>query len=268
MNLPFFHSSKTSKRPISYSQNPRIINKKGFSPLIRFFSAILLGSILISVLYFLFRSNLFQIQSIKFSREETPSNIVLISEDILQKESASWLNYSIFIFPQDEEEIRILAKFPILEKFQIVRKFPHELNITFKERKQAAVIKARNGEFIVDENAYVFSQSNENIHAPVFEDLGNSWEIGEKMDYEMFSFALQIVSLFPELNLIPAHFNFENQNDLVIETDNNLKCYFDTQKDLELQFATLQILLDNAKIEGRTYQKIDLRFVRPIVLEK
>lgn len=45
-----------------------------------------------------------------------------------------------------------------------------------------------------------------------------------------------------------------------------IQVFFSTKKDLPLQVSSLQLILNKLTIEGRSAQKIDFRFVDPVVL--
>lgn len=44
-----------------------------------------------------------------------------------------------------------------------------------------------------------------------------------------------------------------------------LTCFFNLEKEVHLQFASLQFILWRAKIEGKNLKTIDLRFDKPVV---
>ncbi|KKP84846.1 MAG: hypothetical protein UR87_C0065G0003 [candidate division CPR3 bacterium GW2011_GWE2_35_7] len=254
MRLPLSNRKKVSAQRVS----PIFISSVGkrnivvpFKPV----SAVLIALLTILCIYLLFRSDIFLARIITFERIETGGNTSqLILQTDLEDESRYWSTFSLFTFPQDSETRRILDKLPALEEFRITKKFPQELKVVYKERKQAAIVKAKNGSFVLDQKGYVFALTNDQIKAPLFEDLETEWQIGRSINSEKVAFAISTVSRFNKLNL---H----------VKTDTNLEIIFSSFKDVDLQIAVLDVVLKNAKIEGKTFEKIDLRFDRPVVVE-
>ncbi|KKP70268.1 hypothetical protein A2X44_00995 [candidate division CPR3 bacterium GWF2_35_18] len=267
MRLPLSNRKKVSAQRVS----PIFISSVGkrnivvpFKPV----SAVLIALLTILCIYLLFRSDIFLARIITFERIETGGNTSqLILQTDLEDESRYWSTFSLFTFPQDSETRRILDKLPALEEFRITKKFPQELKVVYKERKQAAIVKAKNGSFVLDQKGYVFALTNDQIKAPLFEDLETEWQIGRSINSEKVAFAISTVSRFNKLNLHPTNFLFSGENDLVVKTDTNLEIIFSSFKDVDLQIAVLDVVLKNAKIEGKTFEKIDLRFDRPVVVE-
>lgn len=267
MRLPFVNRKKNSVNRIS----PIFISKVGrrnivipFKPV----SAVLIALLTIACLYLLFRSDIFLIRVISFERKDAEMNVVqLISQKDIEDESRYWSTFSFFTFQAENEEKRILSKFPVLEEFKITKKFPQELKVSYKERKQEAIVKAKNGNFILDSKGYIFALAREEVKAPLFEDLETEWQIGKTINSKKIDFAISTVSKFSKLDLHPTNFLFSGENDLVVKTDSNLEIVFSSLKDVDLQVALLEVVLKNAKIEGKTFKKIDLRFDRPVVVE-
>lgn len=266
MKFPFFNPKRGEKKRVKKVFISSISKKNIVIP-VKPISAIIIGFLIIACLYLLFRSDIFLLREILFEKEATAGNTVeLMNEKTLEEESRIWDTFSLFTFPSRSEEKRLLGKYPSLLKLEIRKQFPRGVKVYYQERKQAAVVKAKNGEFVLDSSGLIFAQNQSGITAPLFEDLEKEWQIKDKMNSQKITFALQVVSQFENLELRPVNFVFLGENDLSVKTDSS-EIVFSSLKEIDLQIMTLQTIYKNAKIEGRTYKKIDLRFDRPVIVE-
>lgn len=267
MLLPFFkkktisHSERTAKVFISPGKNQSLVI---FG---RTLLAIVITFLVICCLYFFFRSDIFKIREISLEKQDVGNKLDLLMEDTLKTEMQDWSSYSIFTFPQKKEEQRLQNKFLVIQKLQIKRELPNKLVVIWQERRQAAIVKAENGEFVLDDQGLIFALNQPGINVPLFEDLGKQFALEQSINSENLDFALKTVFRFSEVALKPTKFSFLENDVLQIQTEQNVECFFTSQKNLDLQIETLQVVLKDAKIEGKNYKKIDLRFERPVVIE-
>lgn len=75
--------------------------------------------------------------------------------------------------------------------------------------------------------------------------------------------AQKIYNKLISLNLEIKKVSVSSKNDLLVE--GTYKIYFSLEKNIDFQLASLQLILNKAKIESDKVEYIDLRFERPVI---
>lgn len=75
----------------------------------------------------------------------------------------------------------------------------------------------------------------------------------------------KLTTMLAQANLPVVSLQNYNQDSLVASLSGNLQVTFSLQKDLSNQVATLQVILERFRIEGRKVSRIDLRFNNVVV---
>lgn len=267
MKLPLIKKKRTvpSKRPSRFVST---VKRRSVGFPVRPLSAFLITFLTILSLYLLFRSDIFLIREIQLEKEPVEKNYVeYISEDMIREETVFWSSYSLLRFPLATEQERLQNKFTSLEYIQIKKELPDKVIVAYKERAQVAIIRASNGDFVVDETGFIFSDAIEGIEAPVFEDLEHAYNLKDHLKSERVTFALDVVQKLDALAISSQNFTLVNIHDVSVKTKEETEILFSDLKNLDIQIATLKILLENASQKQQVLKKIDLRFERPVIVE-
>ena len=93
---------------------------------------------------------------------------IAIKDDIYRQEFINMIDQNIF-YIRKENIIKVIEKFPILEKFKINKIYPNEISITLEETKPLAKIIIKNEIFIIGLNGNLFKGKNINYDIPIIE---------------------------------------------------------------------------------------------------
>ncbi|MBI4036980.1 hypothetical protein HY385_00990 [Candidatus Daviesbacteria bacterium] len=113
---------------------------------------------------------------------------------------------------------------------------------------------------IVDETGVIFGGDNTNLLTLFLpnQDL----KIGQLVDLPGFDKIAIVLSKLPKLEILIVRAKVEEDNLLI---DAEPKIAFSLEKDILRQLASLQLILQKAKIDKKPMEIIDLRFDKPVI---
>jgi hypothetical protein len=126
---------------------------------------------------------------------------------------------------------------------------------------------------ISDENGVVFSKDGGGELPTIFLAI-EKINIGQQLDHNLFK---KLTTIFNKLSELSPEISSEATDSAKISSvkgkieDNNLlvdsrpRMIFELEKDVLRQLASLQLILQKAKINGREIKTIDLRFDKPVI---
>ena len=276
-----------------YGRRHRIVQKKSILKN-RFFRASILILILsISVLYLLFFSPVFQINSIVISGEQKVSKddvTNLIENEVLSMTTLSrwpmlseiFISYffphrNIFLINTEKTADIILQEFPLIENIEISRGLPSSLFIIVAERTEVAkwcsLCSVSDTEhiseyFLLDNNGVIFEEiSGTDFDLSIIKSFdSNKKNLGQRVvEKETLNNVLQIISkLKQNLEIQTILADIVSEQRLNIKTSENWEIYFNLAGDVDWQITELELLLEK-EIDSEKRQKleyIDLRFNR------
>ena len=213
----------------------------------------------------------------------TGHNILFLNENVLEK--------------------KIIDKYPCVGSIKFVRQFPKQIAIKVNGRNPLAQIVSFNPSkssflgdleaspssstalldwnfpevspenLLVDANGVVFGD-NGSFKLPIIFWPEENLKIGQRLDGNIFNNISKVFSKMNSLNLnentASTSATFENFQAKVV--DNSLlikvkpKLIFSLEKDILRQLASLQLILQKAKIDGKVIEVVDLRFDKPVVV--
>jgi hypothetical protein len=137
-------------------------------------------------------------------------------------------------------------------------RYPRRVRVTINERVPVAKISSAGGRlFLIDEKGVVFSQANQEGLREVVLDIKETISLGSRLNGTLVSIIL--------LDEPAVQFVGEAENGFRAQTAAGLVVFFSSRKDVSEQVRALQAILKKYNIEGKTLQKVDLRFERPVV---
>lgn len=248
--------------------------------------AILLSIFLFGII--IWKSNVLTIKKVDFTNFAG-----CVSIDQLNSEINSIDKNSLFFNPEKFRNI-LINKYECIKDISIAYKFPDSANISISGRKFLAKVysvdtplniidtessmssetalinwdfpgESSEDAFVVDETGFIFNKVKSDFPLPAIFLSGNV-DFGTKLDNQNFSSIDQIFSKLLTLPPISYQPNFKAkmfENTLLLNTSPKLA--FSLNRDILKQLASLQLILQKAKIDERVAEFIDLRFDKPVV---
>ncbi|MFH0937008.1 MAG: FtsQ-type POTRA domain-containing protein [Candidatus Daviesbacteria bacterium] len=215
-----------------------------------------------------------------------------INEESLRKELILEGRNILFL---NEENLSktIYAKYLCVKKLTLQRSFPNNIqvqvegkiafaklipleNITFSNLKELEATPSsssalvnwsfptidKNTGFLVDKDGSIFAQNFESNLPTIFmaePDL----KLGKNLNKDDFN---KVATIFEKIFSTDLNFNRTQlvSNYLMVET--SPKLIFSLNHDIAHQLASLQLILEKAKIDERMISQVDLRFEKPVVV--
>lgn len=120
---------------------------------------------------------------------------------------------------------------------------------------------------VVDDTGYIFTTTEATDSAIIFTS-GGDLKLGLQLNVDRFSKIAVIINKLNELRFDTAYINpaIKIDGGYCLVKLNGLSLAFSLQKDIFGQLASLQLILQKAKIDGSKIETIDLRFERPVVI--
>jgi len=241
--------SKLYKKPYRIRKKKSILRNRFF------WTGVLAVIILFFVSYFLFFSNIFQIQKI----------IITEGEGIGEENLKTFIPQNN-IFLVDAQKIRedILDNFPQIAEVEIHRGFPDTLNILITERLAVAVWCEAETEkcFLMDKEGVIFGEV---LIPSEVEGLSKIVGAKEALGKEKISQILDIQTKLKEsFNITSTQAFIASEERLNIKTSEGWEIYFNLKGNLDWQLQELGLVLEKQipLEKKRILEYIDLRFSR------
>ncbi|TSC87728.1 MAG: Uncharacterized protein G01um10147_414 [Microgenomates group bacterium Gr01-1014_7] len=244
------------------------------------FKLILFLSILliISMGVFLFRSNIFTITSIEVEIEK----VGCVESDKI-RDASNLLGQNFFLLNSSKLENDLKNKYVCIHKVNLSRYFPNKVKLFIFGREPAAIlIVLKDGEatesaeatpsaeasssaegFVVDNEGVVYSNSIEQINAPYIYAGGLNLTVGQKIKDDFIGKILKILEKLKSFGVDVKETKIYS-NSLLL-TGAMPRIIFKLSDNIDTQIASLQLILNKAKIDGEILEFIDLRFDKPVV---
>ncbi len=210
--------------------------------------------ILLSLFFYLgFNSNLFKIKILGL-----PDKISCAEAEEIKKESQIQGKH-FFLLQQNLIKQNLKKRFICIKSIDFSYKFPNKLDLKISERKPAAIV---NESFITDEDGFVFAQK-EIINVPKLQILGFNIKIGAMFPDDIIKKSLLVFNDLAKAGLTVNEARISPERDLLVYS--NMKIVLNLDDDLSSKLASLQLILNQAKIESKVIKNIDLRFDKPVI---
>ena len=238
---------------------------------------ILLPSILLVFLIALWQIKIFTIKTI-----DTQLDRASCTNDQKIKEAAEIFGQNFFLINKDSVEMLLKEKFSCIKAVNLKRAFPNKVKMTILGREVAAILLPLKDEkasaatfleniatpsasevstsFLIDNEGVVFADETSKLNWPkIFANISNV-SLGQRLEKVVAS--LKIMGKVKTYGLDADTF-LVLDNFFVIFSDP--KVIFKLDETIEEQLASLQLILEKAKIDASQLEFIDLRFEKPVV---
>lgn len=250
--------------------------------------------ILIGIIY---RFGLFNINQIEVKKNNVQcfDDQKFLSEFNTSKLSLSEIkNENILFFNEQRIKNKIFSEYVCVKNISFEKKFPNKLKIIINGRKSIAKISSYKSNelidlkeleatvsseaalldwsssetsstdnFIIDDEGIIFTNKDENglpvLYMPIADNL---LKIGNKLKNTDFKKVSLLFNKLSQMNVNLLQTKLSGQN---LQVLGQPKIVFLLEKDVLKQLASLQLILEKAKIDERNMEIIDLRFDKPVV---
>jgi len=260
--------------------------KKSFSKKLWKIGILVLIFFLILDLYLLFDSSFFKIKSLEVNLEK----IGCVTKDKILSEN-SLIGQNFFLLSGDFEK-KIKDKYFCIKDIHLEKKFPDKIKLNISGREAVVVLVSLktseasisgllenlstpssylvsqdniSQEVLVDSEGIIFSKYEGGTLPKIFL-TASDLNIGKKIEEEVIKNSLNIIEKVKTFGLSLQEARIYSKNTLYLSPTTNLpKLIFALNKDINVQLASLQLILEEAKIDMQEMEFIDLRYDKPIV---
>lgn len=209
-----------------------------------------------------------------------------------EKSIGDWLELSgknFFLINAKIVEDNLKGQFVCIKKISLARYIPDKVGLTVfgrdplailinlkpKEATQSGQVGIENiatpsaqdfdlGEqFLVDEEGIIFSKNIPNIPLPKIFFSNQELSLGNKLPGEILNNALMIINKLKGFGIEIGNVSIMESKVLIVYS--TPKIIFKLLDNIDIQLASLQLILEQAKIESKDLDFIDLRFDKPIM---
>ncbi|OGE64503.1 hypothetical protein A3J13_02670 [Candidatus Daviesbacteria bacterium RIFCSPLOWO2_02_FULL_36_8] len=264
-----------------------------------FLSILIIFFILLSFFGLIVKSNIFTIKSINIELRKTDC---ATGEQI--QNSSNLLGQTIFFINPSKTESILRKKFICIKNIDIKRKFTDKINLSVFGREPSAIlVLLKNSEatptgeledfsnksktessssaesspsanfnfsinptsdnFVVDDEGMIYSSNIENLNVPMIYINGININVGQKISGGVIENLLKIFEKMKIFGIVVKNAKMYSEELFLINAEPRI--IFKMDKNIDIQIASLQLILNKAKIDNESIEFIDLRFDKPII---
>ncbi len=245
------------------------------------------------VVFLLFKSGLFTVSQVEVEAEK----IECVGSDQLKKAFLT-SKQNFFTFDKEKITANLAKKYICIKNFTLSKKLPNKLMVKVQGRDAAATLTSLKSQpasassfveniatpsaadlseqFLVDNEGIIFAKAENNLNIPKVYLYGFNLSLGQQFGKDLILKILQVLAKVKTFG-VTVQDSWVSE-DIFLLSDNNLslKIIFRLNEEIDIQLASLQLILTEAKINRRTIptgvginskelEFIDLRFDKPIV---
>lgn len=217
-----------------------------------------------------FRSNLFIINSAAVQIEK-----IQCADQNQISNSSGIPGQNFFLLNSAKIENDLKGKYICIRKVEISRYFPNKVKLFVSGREAAAILIASAEaspsaeasssaqKLVVDNEGVIYSNDFEHIDAPLIFVSGLDLSLGQKVQDNLIGKALKILEKVNSFGINIKETKI--YSDVLFLTGEGIQVFFKLSDNIDTQLASLQLILDKAKIDEDTLDFVDLRFDKPVV---
>ncbi len=157
---------------------------------------------------------------------------------------------------------------PEVRDIVIHKKFPNTLVIDVNYRNRIAQVLAENGNFIIDEQGFIFEKVATSSGLPIINLSPKKVNLGTNITQDNIKLALSILNLSIPQNLQIVETILLDDKTVSLTTGEGIQVVTGINTKPEDIVSSLQIILRRFTIEGKIISKIDFRFEKPVITFK
>lgn len=240
----------------------------------------------VSSFFLLFRSNIFIIKTIEVELQK-----IVCADSNQISSSSKLLGQNLILINSSKVEKELKEKYLCIKGIAISKHFPNKIKLHIFERVPAAILISLKSEqatgsatlekiieatgaanldiigptesFLVDSEGIVYQQNIDQINVPKIYLEQYSLVVGQKIEEDLIKNLLKILEKVKSFGVMVKEAKIYSKFNLLINA--TPKIVFKLNKNLDIQLASLQLILGQAKIDQEDLEFIDLRFDKPVI---
>ena len=156
--------------------------------------------------------------------------------------------------------------FSCIDKVEIIKDLPDSLIINFSANPDLVKIEGTN--LIIQKDGKIKEKVNEVNLPTIFLPSQISYQKEQTVQDPIILAALEIVQFLTKSDFTLQNIRFTEGNDIAIYDTKGTVALFSSTKEASSQVDSLQSILSKAKINELKIAKIDLRFDKPVIVNK
>jgi cell division protein FtsQ len=179
-------------------------------------------------------------------------------------------NKNLILISEKEVEKKIIENNSIIKKITVKKDWPSTLRLSIEYYQPIASLVVTNGYLKLSEDGRILSKTkNSEQDLPVinyYQKLNSqSLSVGDRLSFKDILTSLYFIDRLTDLNLQTQSLDIVGDNMILFNLKDQQKIIFSSDKEKELQEYELREIIIQFKVEGKEFQKIDLRFEKPVV---
>lgn len=224
----------------------------------------------------LLRSSIFAVSFVEVQIEKSSC-----SDPDQIKNSSGLLGQNIFLLNSAKLQNDLKNKFLCIRRVEVKRFFPNKLKLSVSVREPAATLVVLQDEeatesadilseaspsaenFVIDNEGVIYSSNTEQVIAPKVYVSSLNLTLGQKINEDLIGNLLRILERVKSSGVDIKEAKIYSKNVLLV--NDTAKIIFRLDDKIDTQIASLQLILQKAKIDEDILEFIDLRFDKPII---
>ncbi|MDO8573310.1 MAG: FtsQ-type POTRA domain-containing protein [Candidatus Daviesbacteria bacterium] len=212
-----------------------------------------------------YKSNFFTIKKIDIQAKD----ISCANEDQL-KVSSGLMGQNFFLIESKKIEENLKSQFICMKSAAVAKYFPNKIYLQVSNRKALAVFAATPSAelvkefFLIDNEGVVFGKGEENSDFLKIYIFNQNLSVGQKLT----GIISDIPKVLDKIKTLNIQINTARINQDIFTITSNppvLEILFRLNNNVDVQLASLQLILNKAKMDLNELEFIDLRFDKPVV---
>ena len=199
----------------------------------------------------------------KIENVEVAGDKGCIEESTIQEQ---FRGRNIFIVSSKRAEETILNSYKCVKNVTVKKKYPSTLTIEVEIDRP--LVKVGDKNIYLTENGFVLDNYDQKNLPTIFFDKETEFKIGERVNDEDTLYVLSLVSQIGKTDFVATSIRVLSPFVLSVYNRENQVVIFTTEKKVNVQVDSLQLILSESKIDPSKITKIDLRFEKPVITFK
>ena len=191
---------------------------------------------------------------------------VIIISPTVEITGLNYLSRKFLLFIDNNKLINeLINKNPNIEEISIKKEMPSTLWIDIKLKQPIAYINTQSQKIGVDKNGVLLFKIYEISDLPVIEMTNSNYNISQNNDWRIVK-AAQFIELLKSVNIsVEKVILQDNENLFVFYLPEGTEVLVPFTSNPPTLAASLQIIVNRFRIEGKFIRRIDFRFEKPVV---
>ena len=173
---------------------------------------------------------------------------------------------NIFTVSSKQAQNTITETYKCAKNVTVQKKYPSMLVITVEADRPLVKVEDKN--IFITEKGFVLENQNQGNLPAIFFDKEPELKPGEKIEDATVVFALSLISQIGKTDFVATSIRILNPVMISVYNRENQAVIFTSEKDANVKVDSLQLILSESKIDPSKIDKIDMRFVKPVITYK